>query len=227
MGQLGVSVALDHPSSDSIFALAAHAQFYFALFVKSKFRRKKKIYFFLSLSFFFSLSFSSFSLRFTVAWPILPPSKMHWKRAICRFPLLMYFQKTLQSDINCFDCMHLFVITHCCPTLLPVFFFPLQVIILHYTQIFVYNQLRGSQQRSLPAIRALKAEMFWSHFSVGNTFHTYQVISCVQMGPTHTTLLKLAPLQIPSIVAWVGCRRFKHITFSIIFANVQVVDCMS
>lgn len=40
-------------------------------------------------------SFSSFSLGFTEAWPILPPSKMRWKGAICGFPLLIYFQKTL------------------------------------------------------------------------------------------------------------------------------------
>lgn len=145
MGQLGVSVALDHPSSDSIFALAVHAQFYFALFVKSKFRRKKK-YTSFSLS-FFSLSFSSFSLRFTVAWPILPPSKMHWKRAICRFPLLMYFQKTLQSDINCFDCMHLFVITHCCPTLLPVFFFSSSNNLALYSNICVQSAQRESAEK--------------------------------------------------------------------------------
>ena len=217
MGQLGVSVALDHPSSDSIFALAILAQFYFVLFVKSKFRRKKNTCFF-SLSFFFSF-FSSYSLGFTVAWPILPPSKMHWKGVICGFPLFIYFQKTLQSDISFFECVHLFGITHCCPTLLPFFFF-LQVIILHYTQILVYSQLRRSRPRTLSAVRALKAEMFWIYFSVGNTFHTYQMISCVQMGPTHTTLLKLAPLQIPSTVAWVGCRRFEHITFSMIFADV-------
>lgn len=36
-------------------------------------------------------------------------------------------------------------------------------------------------------------ETFRSQFSAGNTFHTYQAISCVQMGPSRTTLLKLAP----------------------------------
>lgn len=120
MAQLGASVALDHPSFDSIFALALHSQFYLVLFVKSKFRRKKITSFF-SLLFFF-VSFSSFSLGVTVAWPILPSSKMRWEGAICGFPLLIYFRKTLQSDINCFDCMHLFIITGCCLTLLPSFF---------------------------------------------------------------------------------------------------------
>lgn len=36
-----LSVALDRLSSNSVFALDVHAQFYFALFVKSEFRRKK------------------------------------------------------------------------------------------------------------------------------------------------------------------------------------------
>lgn len=90
-------------------------------------KKKNTLFFpsFSSLVFigFFFLSFSSFSLGFTVAWPILPPSKMHWKRAICGFPLLIYFQKTLQSDINCFDGVHLFVITHRCQLSCLVLFF--------------------------------------------------------------------------------------------------------
>lgn len=51
MGQLGVSVALDHPTSESIFALAIHAQF--ISFYLRNFRRKKKYFLFLLFIFFF------------------------------------------------------------------------------------------------------------------------------------------------------------------------------
>lgn len=184
---------------------------------------KKNIFF--SLSFFF-LSFSSFSLGFTVAWPVLPLPKCTEKEpsvgSLCWYISKRPCKVTLIVLTVC-----TYSLLHTAARLSCLFFFFLQVIILHYTQIFVYSQLRGSQPRSLPAIRALKAEMFWSHFSVGNTFHTYQAISCVQMGPTHTTLLKLAPLQVPSTVAWVGCRRFECITFSVTFADVRAVDCTS
>lgn len=222
MEQLGASVALDRPSSDPVFALALHSQFYFVLFVESKFRRKK-------ISFFFSppcfVSFSSFSLGFTVAWPILPPSKMCWKGAICGFPLLIYFRKTLQSDINCFDCVHLFIITGCCLTL-ALFFFPWSYNLALYSNICVQSPQK-SQPRSLPAVRALKAETFRSHFRVGSTFHTYQAISCVQMGPSHPTLSKFAPPWSPSTAAWVGCRRFERVTFSVLSADAGVVGWRS
>lgn len=120
MAQLGASVALDHPSFDSIFALALHSQFYFVLFVKSKFRRKKNCFFFFSPLFFCVLLVFQPGIYSSMAHPTQFQNAL--KGAICGFPLLIYFRKTLQSDINCFDCMHLFIITGCCLTLLPSFF---------------------------------------------------------------------------------------------------------
>lgn len=51
--------------------------------------------------------------------------------------------------------------------------------------------------RSLPPIRARKAEIFCHHFSSGNTFPTFQAIPRAQVGPTHPTMLELAPLHVP------------------------------
>lgn len=194
--------------------------------MKSKFRRKKKpISFFLPPPFlFFVLLIFQPGIYSSMAHPI--PFQNALKGSHLWVPSCWYISKRPCKVTLIVLTVCTYLLLHTAARLSCFFFFSfLQVIILHCTQIFVYSQLRGSQPRSLPAIRALKAEMFWSNFSVGNTFHTYQVISCVQMGPTHTTLLKLAPLQIPSTVAWVGCRRFEHITFSVIFADVWVVDC--
>lgn len=53
MGQLGVSLALDHPTSESIFALAVHAQFISFYFWRAISGGKRNIHLFSFLLFFF------------------------------------------------------------------------------------------------------------------------------------------------------------------------------
>lgn len=157
------------------------------LFLKRNFRRGEKNptkhVFFVFLFFFFVLLIFQLGICSSMAHPT--PSKMPWEGAICGFPLLIYFQKTLQSDINCFDGMHLFVTgmhlfvaAHRCQLsclfCFLVFFFSLSSsnhLALHP------NVCVGSAQRE--SVRRLQ-----SCSCVGSTFWTYQV------GPTHVPLLE-------------------------------------
>lgn len=131
MGQLGVSVALDHPTSESIFALTVRAQFISFYFRRGISGEKKNIYiytFFPSFSFFFFffiLLVFQLGICSSMAHPT--PFQNALEKSHLWFPLLIYFQKILQSDINCFDAVHLFVITHRCQLsclVLLFFFFP-------------------------------------------------------------------------------------------------------
>lgn len=64
MGQLGVSVALDHPTSESVFALAVHAQFISEKEFQEGGKKPNKTRFFrLSLFFFCPSDLSAWDLQ--------------------------------------------------------------------------------------------------------------------------------------------------------------------
>lgn len=181
-------LALDSPSSDSIFALAAHAQFY--LWRANSGGKQNKTH-----PYFFGFTFLNFQTGIYRSMVHPAPFQSMLKRSHLWAPSVDIFPKDL-AKWHCFDCMHLFVVTHCCPTLLPFFFHSSSSNLALHSNICVQ-----SVQMESAAISALEEKLFWSNFNVKNTFRTYQAISCVQLELTHTTLLKLVPLQIPSTVS--------------------------
>lgn len=169
---------------------------------------KKDTFFPVSPFFFFVLLIFQLGICSSMAHPT--PSKMHWKGAICGFPLLIYFQKTLQSDINCFDGVHLFVITHrcqlsCLVLFCFVFFLSLSNILALHPNVCMGSAQRQSVRSCHKGREAL--ESFWCRENILGLPGDF----LWQMGPTHAPLwesLDSSP--------WAGCTRVQHIpsTFS-------------